>query len=168
MQLRDAADMIVIDSVLSQEDRMGNVAYLSKQYYLDTSSGKPVVKEPTKKDGAHPPSLVTVKEMILKDNDCGVSRQNLSMKYGLPSKIAHIDPTTYQNLLRFNSILDQAATKEFFETELLFTQQDYDKLRANTNMVARQLHQALRGAAAETDLDVQAHFSGEAPQTSCD
>ena len=48
LQMKEAADMIVIDTLLSQQDRMGNIHYQIRQVYLDQThldaSGTPTLQ----------------------------------------------------------------------------------------------------------------------------
>ena len=41
VQLKDAADMIVIDTLMNQQDRFGNIHYLQTYYYLDANDRTP-------------------------------------------------------------------------------------------------------------------------------
>lgn len=172
IQLRDAANMIVIDTLLSQEDRIGNIHFYEKYFYLDDSSGQTILKSVTekelKKSGIEESKTIKVREMLLKDNDCGVNRLNLMSKYGLPKKIAHIDPLVYQRLLHLNSIADQDETKNFFANETLFTQSDYAKFRESLRGLTDLLHGACVAKRLSLDLDLQAYFTGSTAATSCE
>ena len=35
VQLKDAADLIVIDTLMDQQDRFGNIHYIAAYYYID-------------------------------------------------------------------------------------------------------------------------------------
>lgn len=177
VQLRDAANMIVLDSLLSQEDRMGNIAYYNRYFLLDdkepTADGQATLKsfdeKGLKKAQIDASKTLQVKEMLLKDNDCGVSRDNIDRKFNLTGKIAHIDPTVYQNLLRMNAVADQPEFKSFFLTELVFSADDFQKYRKNVADVTKQLHDACVQKRLSLDLDLQSHFSGKTPeQPSCE
>jgi hypothetical protein len=37
VQLKDAADLIVIDTLMNQQDRFGNIHYLTTYYYMDAA-----------------------------------------------------------------------------------------------------------------------------------
>ena len=37
VQLKDAADLIAIDTLMNQQDRFGNIHYLQTYYYLDAN-----------------------------------------------------------------------------------------------------------------------------------
>lgn len=175
VQLKDAADLIVIDTLMNQQDRFGNIHYLETYYYRDTidlnsdgsaklKSSRALTPEEAAKAGA-----VKVKEMLLKDNDCGVAKQNIEKQAGLADRIAHIDPNTYRRILRFDAIADSPETKVFFLREMIFTETDYANVRRNLKDLATKFHQKCAQERLRLDLDLQRHFSDQAlkPQ-SCD
>ena len=167
VQLKDAADLIVIDTLMNQQDRFGNIHYLETYYYRDStdlnSDGTPKLKssktltpEEVAKAGA-----VQVKQMLLKDNDCGVDKQNIAKQAGLVNRVAHIDPTTYRNMLHLDAIADSMETKTFFLRELVFTANDYANVRKNLKDLAVTLHQNCTQGRLRLDLDLQRHFSDQ-------
>ncbi len=174
-QLKDAADLIVIDTLMNQQDRFGNIHYLETYYYLDrndkNADGSPKLKSSKKltPDEVTQLGAVQVKTMLLKDNDCGVTKTNVAKQAGLANRIAHIDPVTYQRLLQLDSIADAPDTKAYFQQELVFTANDYASFRANLKDLSSKLHQACSQGKLKLDLDLPAHFSGAALQKpSCD
>jgi len=165
VQLRDAANLIVIDTLMNQQDRFGNIHYIESYYYLDSkdanSDGTPKLKwkPKLKSDQAPPANSLVIKEMMLKDNDCGVAKQNLAKQAGLARRLGHIDPATYYRILQFDAIADSPSTKQFFTEELLFTSRDYVSVRGNLRELAANLHQACLQGKLKLDLDLPAHFS---------
>ena len=107
--------------------------------------------------------------MLLKDNDCGVAKDNIAKQAGLADRVAHIDPKTYRRILHFDAIADAAETKDFFSRELVFTANDYASIRKNLKDLATKLHQACSQGRLKLDLDLQAHFSTQPLKAqSCD
>jgi hypothetical protein len=175
VQLRDAANLIVIDTLMNQQDRFGNIHYYETYYYRDSKDPNPDGSAKLKSsrdltpEEATQAGAVQVKEMLLKDNDCGVTKQNVAKETGLADRIAHIDPNTYGRLLQLDATADSPETKEFFVQELVFTQSDYANVRRNLKELATKLHQACSQGKLRPDLDLQAHFSNRAPKVqSCD
>ena len=175
VQLKDAADLIAIDTLMNQQDRFGNIHYLQTYYYLDANdlnqdgsaklkSSKSFTPEEAARVGG-----VQVKKLLLKDNDCGVAKDNIAKQTGLADRIAHIDPKTYRLILHFDAIADSAETREFFVRELVFTVDDYAEVRKNLKDLATKLHQACLQGRLKLDLDLQAHFSTQPLKAqSCD
>jgi hypothetical protein len=175
VQIRDAANLIVIDTLMNQQDRFGNIHFYETYYYLDNKDRNPDGSAKLKSsrdltpEGAAQAGAVQVKEMLLKDNDCGVTKQNVANQAGLADRIAHIDPNTYRRLLQLDATADSPETKEFFVQELVFRQSDYANVRRNIKELATTLHQACSQGKLRPDLDLQAHFSSHASQVqSCD
>lgn len=160
--LRDVANMVLLDTILGQQDRFGNIHYLTKYFYGDQSGGKLKLKS-EKKQSKLPPGAAAfaVKEMILKDNDCGVAKENRVGKARLLEQVAHIDNSTYKNLLALDKSIDEEETKKFFRTELMFTKQDLDSVTANIHNAARLLRSNCERGTLRLDLDVKRHFSNQ-------
>jgi hypothetical protein len=167
VQLRDAANLIVIDTLMNQQDRFGNIHYIETYYYHDPKDldqkGNAKLKSSVKLTPAEVTQLgaVQVKELLLKDNDCGVAKQNVAKQVGLADRIAHIDPNTYRRVLALEAIADETTTKQFFVEELLFTGSDYSNFRQNLKDLSAKLHQACTQGKLRLDLDLPAHFSSQ-------
>ena len=167
VQLRDASDLIVIDTLMNQQDRFGNVHYQETYYYRDSADpnpdGSPKLKSSRKLTPEQVAQLgaVQVKTLLLKDNDCGVSKTNVARQAGLIDRVAHIDPDTYRRLLQFDATADSPTTRDFFIQELLFTSANYTSVRNNLREVVTKLHQGCAQGRVKLDLDLQAHFSGQ-------
>jgi hypothetical protein len=175
VQLRDAANLIVIDTLMNQQDRFGNIHYVETYYYRDPNDLNPDGSARLKSSRKLTPDVVSqvgavqVKEMLLKDNDCGVSKQNIARQAGLIDRIAHIDPDVYQRVLRSDATAESPQVRDFFVQELVFTSADFASFRSNLKDVATKLHQGCTQGRIRPDLDLQAHFS-ERPlkPSSCD
>ena len=166
VQLRDAANLIIIDTLMNQQDRFGNIHYVETYYYRDANDRNPDGSAKLKSDRNLTPEVVAqlgavqVKEMLLKDNDCGVSKQNIARQAGLIDRIAHIDPDVYRRILQLDATADSPQIRDFFLEELVFTPVDYSNFRSNLKEVATKLHQGCTQGRVKPDLDLQAHFSG--------
>jgi hypothetical protein len=167
VQIRDAADLIIIDTLMNQQDRFGNVHYRQTYYYRDSGDPNPDGSLKLKSDRKLTPvqvaqlGAVQVKTLLLKDNDCGVSKTNVARQAGLIDRVAHIDPDTYRRILQFDATADSPQTREFFLQELVFTSGDYASVRKNVKDVATKLHQGCIQGRLKLDLDLQAYFSGQ-------
>ncbi len=175
VRLRDAAALIIIDTIMNQQDRFGNVHDRQTYFYLDRADPTPDGSPKVKTAGSLSPvqidqlGAVQVKTLLLKDNDCGVSKTNVARQAGLIDRVAHVDPETYQRILRFDATADSPEARDFFLQELAFTSNDYANVRSNLKEVATKLHQRCLQGRLKLDLDLQAHFSGQALQSrSCE
>lgn len=168
-QMIDVSNMVVLDSLLSQDDRIGNIHFLLSYAILnpDGSYSKiPVEKEYLKNiesrfkkrslsrwsakeimnetknyvsfksvDRDFNTKGILLREMVLKDNDCGVDvdkRSNMMRQIGALEEVKHLSPTTYKNVLRLHSLVQANSTevRNFFLKTLLYRESDYSK--ANT------------------------------------
>ena len=165
-QMKDSSDMAIMDSILSQEDRMGNIHATVEYAYIDKadigSNGVAKVKfeSKLKPEEVALKQAVQIKRMMLKDNDCGVNRSNRAMKGGLVNALAHIDPKTYQGVLWFDSIADQPDVVKSFRSGMMFNSTDYQTMRANLKTVANMLKVKCASGALKLDLDLDLLFSG--------
>lgn len=165
VQLRDMADMILMDTILGQQDRFGNIHYIEKYYYTGQKDGRfDVGSDKDKKDvpAEALAGAVKVKEMVLKDNDCGVAKENRIKNGGLLDRVSHLNPRTYKHLLALTRTIDEPDTKRLFTRGMVFTEADFAKVSGNLKEAAGQLQSACRAGRLKLDLDLDAHFSGEA------
>jgi len=173
VQMRDISEMIILDTLMNQQDRFGNIDFINKYYFFDKSEaaadGAPKLKSTAKAPAEGAEGVLTVKEMILQDNDCGVAKDNIAKKAGLAGLIRHIDPGVYRRLQKLNASAGAPETKAFFTQNLLFTATDYASFRKNLSELAAGFKAACESGALKLDLDLQAHFSGRASaKASCD
>ncbi len=170
--MRDLSDMLVIDYLMNQKDRFGNIAYMDFVYFKDGVGilQKTRVSKKTTELQNKPDSF-TIKEMALKDNDCGGSdRPNVMKLNGLTQSLRHMHPETYQRILWMGQTVDTAATREFIKMEMLFTEMDHKVFRSNLLELAGQLKSLCRAGKLRLDLDFKQHFQGieSAGSRSCD
>lgn len=170
MQMKDVADMIVLDTLLNQQDRFGNVHYTVGYMYLESGDGGMQVKRKNKMDEQQirATGAVPVKMMMLKDNDCGVAKDNVAKKAGLLQGLSHMSSTTYAGLLRLQAeMATQESTRNFFMNETLMTGGDYSSVKQNLNEVVQTLQKACREGRLQLDLDLDTHFANRASNASC-
>jgi hypothetical protein len=166
VQMKNVADMVVMDTILSQEDRFGNLHFSEVYYYLENGS---VQKSSSlKPEEIKAKNAVKVKEMMMKDNDCGVNRTNHLREARLVEAMNHISPETYQQLQKLNGMLATDQAKTFFKRETMMTENDFANLRANVNYAATILKNSCKKGSLKLDLDLDSHFANKALTTSCD
>jgi hypothetical protein len=169
VQLKDASELIVLDTLLNQQDRFGNIHEVPVYCYLDAQDGKVKSERKLTVDEVAQRKAVKIKQMMLKDNDCGVAKTNVAKSAGLADRIAHMDPETYYRLLSFDQMTSRPEVQAFFRHETLFTAADFASLRANLKQLASQLHQRCTAGRLKLDLDLDAHFSDKPlPSRSCE
>ncbi len=178
-QMRDMSEMILLDTLLNQQDRVGNIAYIPYAYYLkddkllkiklaeakiDTKVATAILGE-----GGHFGTIV--KEMQLKDNDCGVAKSNKAREFSLLEEVRHIRLKTYQKLLALRDEVQKPETKAYFKAELLFNDEDYDgpkKFKGNVEFAAALLQKNCREGKLFFDIDIETHVAGKTPSSFTD
>lgn len=127
-QMKDISNMVLTDYLLNQGDRIGNIHFKYKWYklengevvdspsrthYVNHQDIIPIEELEKKKNGE-----VLVKEMILKDNDCGISKANEMKKIGALDRIKHLNPKVYEQLQKLAAFVLTKEGQNYFENEL--------------------------------------------------
>lgn len=164
VQLKDAGDFILLDTILGQQDRFGNI-HSEMAFYYPTQNKAGEFKLKSEKDPKDVPAeaqakVMAVKEMILKDNDCGVAKDGLVKQAKLLDRVAHMDPSTYANLMAFAKVADQPENKDLFIHGMLFSEKDYAKVMGNLREAVNLLKDRCTKGQLKLDLDLDLHFSG--------
>jgi hypothetical protein len=136
VQIKDLSDMVLMDFIMSQADRFSGNMH-SQKIYVWIENG--VLKHKTRKsDPAEevPPGAVLINRMIMKDNDAGLISGNSAKSYHLLEKISHMDPKTYNRLLDLQKELQKPEVAQWYQTELLFTQADFNTVKNNVDQAA--------------------------------
>src|SRR5262249_42382693 len=138
-QIKDLSDLVLMDFIMSQADRFSGNMH-SQKIYLWIENG--VLKQKVKKsdsakatdDGKQiPPEAVLINRMIMKDNDAGLISGNSAKVYHLLEKINHLDPKTYNRLLDLQKELQKPEVAQWYQTEVLFTQADFNTVKNNVD-----------------------------------
>lgn len=178
-QMKDVSDMILLDTLLNQQDRIGNIHYKFFWYALDTQNPRQInrIKSGAKwkngkvdipKDETAAMSgrtAVLVKEMLLKDNDCGVSKDNMMRKISALEKVRHMSYLTYQQFLGLEHSLSQPSTRNYFLTEMLFSAKNYESLVDNAAKAKSVLKSRCAAGQLKFDVDLSDYVPGAAPMS---
>ena len=170
-QMRDISDLIVVDHIMQQQDRFGNIHYQDYYYYQDASgnidrkrisrSGDAITTpKPT-------PDAVIVKRMLLKDNDCG-SRAGNPKAFSLDDvkRIRHMSPRTYRGIRFLAQAWRNGTAKTFFQTEALLNTPDalestgIDDFGRRLLNVADTLYANCKAGNLLLDLSIEDHLKG--------
>lgn len=154
-QMRDVSDMVVLDTLLSQDDRIGNIHFQLytlnmeegqlKRTKLDKKLAGAIIgrmpnRNPSRASEAQLAAISSefkdalkggrlIRVMVLKDNDCGVDvdrRGNMMRMVDGIEQVRHLDPDTYKNLLKLHQRSKDPQFKSFFLKTLLFRNIDFE------------------------------------------
>ncbi|MBO9667665.1 MAG: hypothetical protein J7501_12730 [Bdellovibrio sp.] len=179
VQLKDLGDMILLDTLLNQQDRIGNIHYKFYWYYNDPSNpskleraksdaewkdGKLIIpaKETQAMAGRQ---AALVKEMLLKDNDCGIIKENMMRQFEVLQKVRHFSYTTYSLFMQFERQLRTQDGRNYFANELLYSEKDFARLIDNASAARDILLNSCRSGSLQFDADLENYLPG-APQMS--
>lgn len=177
-QMKDTSDMVLLDTLLNQQDRVGNIHYKFYWHYpegkkvkdqkSDTKikNGKLIIpeselQEMSAKGGA------LVKEMFLRDNDCGLIKTNMMRQHGALAKVQHMSFKTYKYFMQFSESVQQPETQHFFKTELLFTDNDWKALLSNVTYAKHTLLQKCQSGSLKFDLDIDDYLDSTPKTHTC-
>lgn len=175
VELKDAADFILLDTIIGQQDRFGNIHYIKKYYYeTKDKEGNYDIKSKAKKEKIDPAlqsKAVEIKSLMLKDNDCGLSKEDRIGKAGLLEDVAHMSPETYRRLLAFEKIIDQKEVQDIFLLDYAFTKQNLSDLTKRLKAATKTVRDNCEAKKLRLDLSLDKHFSKvdyEQTATDCD
>ena len=199
VQMKDVSDMILLDTLFSQDDRIGNIHYKlswmiektdaatgKKSFDFEKSkaslaSDKKTWIIPENEKAIQSSGAVLVKEMLLKDNDCGVNidkRSNMMRKISALEGVRHMSGRTYKRFIEMYKMAQTPEFKNWMRNTLLFREADlgsnpatrsgksfYGNLeKARSILVAN-----CKSGALKLDLNVDDYIPGNAPQNySCE
>ncbi len=183
VQMKDVSEMILLDFILNQQDRIGNIHYKYYWYYLDPQNPQNILRKKSKaalkKDILVVPDdetaemagkqAVLLKQMILRDNDCGVTKSNMMRKYGALERVRHFSPQTYQKFIEFAKQVQQPEGDSYMKNELFFTDMDIKKVKDNVARAKQILVSKCRSGELNFDLDLAIYTpGGRLPQVACE
>ncbi len=157
--MRDLSHMYLVDHILSQSDRFGNVHARNYWYYIDEEDGelKRTASKPNEGFSGEP---IKVKEMMLKDNDCGIVKTNHIRNTNVLEQIRHFDPHTYARLGWLDSIYSTEAFQDFLKEDLHFEPKDTKRVGRYLKEAWKTLKKNCLNGRLNLDLDIKAHLNG--------
>ncbi len=163
---KDASDMVLMDELMSQADRYGNVHSVAFKVFDDAGRLKKVRLTRDARTGVpvDRPEIegAIVEELVLRDNECGVTKENRNAKADLVAKLAHMSARTYEHFMWFAK---QVATvgspvDTFMREEALLTPMDMEWLSRRATTLATTLKTRCDSGALALDADLQSHLRG--------
>ena len=160
--MRDMGEMILLDYLLAQSDRLtgGNISDYPFAYYLD---GGKVRSVKASKVADIPPAAprVMVKKLTLKDTDAGLLNSNVFEQKGYLSRIRHLHPETYAGLQTLAQQWDDdPAVRQFFHRECTFNNSQLARFEKYLHTAAATLRTRQESNSLHLDLDLDGYFQG--------
>lgn len=184
--LKDATDMILLDTLLNQQDRMYNQHYkwtwlwmengeIKRQRVRAKQNDDGKVLFDTQKDQdelieMRSKNAFMIKEMILKDNDCGVRGRFYSNKMKevrALEGIRHMSGRTYTAFLKLAQAIRDPQMQDYLKNETLMSSVDLKVLLDNIVYAESVIQDKCRGGQLKLDLDLESHFGTQKTSFSC-
>jgi len=124
---------------------------------LDTLSKKDIAAGKT-----YPAGTLMLKKMMMKDNDCGVSKENHIKNGKLLEGVRHFNPETFEKLLKLYKLLQTTEGQAYYKLETAMTATDITTFKANVGHAVNVLVNTCKAGQLSLDLDLDSAFAGQA------
>jgi hypothetical protein len=158
--MRDMSEMILIDYLMAQSDRLtgGNISDYNFIYFIDGGHVKGVNAHKADDVPANV-AKVTVKKLTIKDTDAGLLNENVFEQKGYISQISHMHPDTYNRLIVFaQKWKEDSAAKDFFHKECTFSMSQLARFEKYLLAAAAMLQTRHGNGKLLLDLDLDGYF----------
>ena len=173
--MKELTEITLLDYIFSQQDRIGNIDYLSYWYWVDNGETR---RQPASSTEV-PEELaqyrpISLRRTRLNDNDAGgrVPYANFTKKTGMLEKIRHYSPETYRRLMRLDEdFANQGELFAYVRGTFGLSDAQFRQVVDNTRKAADILRDTCRAGKLRFDLDPEAFLAtGEAneQQVDCD
>lgn len=160
--MRDMSELILLDYLLAQSDRLtgGNISNYSYAYFLDGGKVKSTKASKASDIPAGVPQ-VAVKKLTIKDTDAGLLNSNVFEQKGYLSQIHHMHPGTYEGLQTLAQQWTADPTvKQFFHRECTFSNSQITRFEKYLLNAATVLQNRKGNGTLHLDLDLDEYFQG--------
>ncbi len=152
---RDYTDMIILDHVFNQIDRMGNIHQKTYYHSIDDQGRLTWSAKET-------PGAVPLRRLVMKDNDDGLKWKIRSIisAIGLVDEIRHLDPTVYARVQWLAGLMTDPTTndavKRWFVQSVHVSEGHYEVVRGRFLEVAAKFKKKHDSGQLHLDLDLAA------------
>lgn len=160
--MSDLANIVLLDFIFSQQDRVGNIDYVP--YWMWVEDGK--IKD--RKANTHgpetdplPDGAVRIKRTHLNDNDAGgrVEYANFAKSTKMLEKLRHFPATTYTQLVALNADLQaDGPLHAYLRDSFGISDRQLAQIIANTALATQILSETCKRGELAFDLDPEAFF----------
>ena len=171
--MKELTEITLLDYIFSQQDRIGNIDYLSYWYWVDDGEirRKPAsgTRLPEELAGYH---AIRVRRTQLNDNDAGgrVPYANYTKKTGMLEKIRHYSADTYGRLLRLAADFEaRGELYAYVRDTFQLGRPQLQQVENNTRLAAGILRDSCHAGRLRFDLDPAAFLlTGKSEQQRLD
>lgn len=155
--MSDLVDVTLLDYLLGQQDRVGNVDYLPVWYWIEDGtlrSQRASGSIPSAQLAAFKPQLLRRTE--LGDNDAGVrlTYANYAKRTGMLEKLRHYRAGTYRQLLRLESdFATDGPLHEYVRSTFGLSEREFAAVKANVSSAATILRESCKAGRLRFDVE---------------
>jgi hypothetical protein len=161
--MKELTEITLLDYIFSQQDRIGNIDYLSYWYWVDNGEVKRLPSSSTQvpdEIAEHHP--IRLRRTQLNDNDAGgrIPYANFTKKTGMLEKIRHYNPDTYRQLMRLaNDFATQGELFRYVRDTFGLSGRQLKQIVTNTGLAAGILRASCTAGKLRFDLDPAAYLA---------
>lgn len=140
--MTELTEIVLLDFILSQQDRVGNIDFTPYYYWLDGGTVKhKKAKHHEPGDGSVPGDAILLRRTNLNDNDAGgrVQYANFAKSTQMLERLRHMNAGTYRKLVALNADLQVGG-------------QIYQWLAASFGLSEREVAQVLKNTSLATGI----------------
>jgi hypothetical protein len=171
--MQELTEITLLDFIFSQQDRIGNIDYLSYWYWVDDgevrrmpASGRAV---PSEIAPFHP---IKLRRTQLNDNDAGgrVPYANFTKKTGMLEKIRHYNAETYRRLIALDrDLAAEGPIFRYLRDTFPLSERQRRQIVTNTSLAADILKRSCLAGRLRFDLDPEGFLvTGKGDEVSLD
>lgn len=155
--MRELSEIVLMDFIMSQQDRVGNVDFTPYWYWVEEGSAKhKKSKHHEPGDGDVPEGAILLRRTNLNDNDAGgrVAYANFAKTTEMLQKLRHFDGGVYTRLVEMNADLQtQGPIHEWLSTSLGLKEAEVRQFVNNTALATGILQDSCRAGRLRFDLN---------------
>ena len=160
--MTDVANIVLLDYIFSQQDRIGNIDY--RLYWMWVEDGEVKDKRAEHHQKAEPapdPNAIRVKRTRLNDNDAGgrVQYANFAKTTQMLEKLRHFPATTYRKLMALNADLQASGPLHaYLRDSFGLSDREFAQIVNNTALAAGILSERCARGDLAFDLEPEEFF----------
>ncbi|MCG6882313.1 MAG: hypothetical protein LJE62_01020 [Silicimonas sp.] len=171
--MRELSEIVLMDFIMSQQDRVGNIDFTPYWYWLEEGKAKhKKAKHHEPGDGDVPEGAILLRRTNLNDNDAGgrVAYANFAKTTEMLQKLRHFDGGVYRRLLALNTDLQkQGPIYEWLSVSIGLKDAEVRQFVNNTSLATGILQDNCRAGRLRFDLNPTRFFeTGDADEDEVD
>jgi hypothetical protein len=160
--MKELTDIVLLDFIFSQQDRVGNIDFTPYYYWLkDGHLTHKKAKHHEPRDGTVPVEAILIRRTNLNDNDAGgrVSYANFTKSTGMLEKLRHMSGKTYRKLIALNDDLQSGgAVYVWLQSSLGLSEKEVSQVVKNTALATGILQKTCTDGMMQFDLQPKTYF----------